>query len=461
MLTVIALFGCGAPVFAQRAAPTLPQLALETYPPAAREPLSRAHKEASARPNAPDAVCGLARALHAWEQWEGAHQAYDRCQSLAPATFDWAYLDALVLQRIARHEAAALEFRQALRLNPEYLPARIRLAESLFEAGQLGESRDLFAALSQEPAVRPAAELGLGRVAAAEGQHDRAITHLERAVALYPEFGAAYYALALSYRTLARTDDARRALDFHARYGPRWPAVDDPVRAKIGAVRDDASANLQRGISLAESGDLRGAVEAHEAALARDASHAQAHANLIKLYGRVGDWKKAEEHYKAVIALGVNLTEAHYDYGVLLGLREEWELAAKAYRAALAANPLHAQARNNLGQILERERRFEAAAEEYRQATASQPEFRLARFNLGRVLLRLGRIQQAIDELEELVQPRDSEAPQYLFALAVAHLRAGHTSEGIRWANEARGLALEHGQLELAAAIERDLAKVK
>jgi tetratricopeptide (TPR) repeat protein len=406
-------------------------------------------------------VCGLARALHAWEQWEGAHQAYDRCQVLAPATFDWAYLDALALQRMARHEAAAIELRQTLRLNPAYLPARIRLAELLFETGNLAESRDLFAALSQEPAVQPAAELGLGRVAAAEGQHDRAVTHLERAVARFPEFGAAYYALGLSYRTLGRTDDARRAMAFHALYGPQWPAVVDPVRAKVAAIRDDATANLQRGIRLAESGDLRGAIQAHEAALARDASHAQAHANLIKLYGRVGDWPKAEEHYKAVIALGVNLTEAHYDYGVLLGLREQWELAAKAYRAALAANPFHAPARNNLGQILERERQFEAAAEEYRQATASQPAFRLARFNLGRMLLRLGRIQQAIDELEKLVQPRDNEAPQYLFALAVAHLRAGHTSDGIRWANEARRLALEHGQLELAATIERDLAKVK
>jgi tetratricopeptide (TPR) repeat protein len=450
-----------ATLFAQPAPPPLPHLALDTYPPSAREPLARAHHEATVRPLAADAVCGLARALHAWEQWEGAHQAYARCQMLAPRIFDWFYLDGLVLQRLARHAAAAGPLRQALTLAPGYLPARVRLAESLFEAGRLKESRDLFASLAREQATEPAAEFGLGRVDAAEGQHDRAITHLQRAIELFPEFGSAYYALALSYRALGRTDEARRALARHAQYGPRWPAVDDPVRATLASIRDDAEANLQRGVTLAEAGDLPGAIAAHEAALARDASLAQAHANLITLYGHRGNLTKAEEHYRAVVALGANLSNAHYDYGVLLGMQEKWDLAAEAYRRALAMDPTHGQARNNLGQILERQRDLAAAADMYRSAVEGHPTFRLARFNLGRVLLALGRTEEAITQLEKLVEPSDGETPRYLFALAAAHLRAGHKDEGVRWAVEARRLALTHGQPDLAAVIDRELALVK
>ena len=35
---------------------------------------------------------------------------------------------------------------------------------------------------------------------------------------------------------------------------------------------------------------------------------------------------------------------------------------------------------------------------------------------------------------------------------------SGHRDEGIKWATDARQLALQYGQHELAAAIERDLA---
>jgi tetratricopeptide (TPR) repeat protein len=406
-------------------------------------------------------VGALARALHAWEQWGTAHDAYLRAHALAPRAFEWLYLDAVVLQRLARHADAASRLEQALKASPDYLPARVKLAEALFESGDLDRSKPLFDALRREPASEPAAEFGLGRIAAAEGHHDAAIAHLRRAVALFPEWGAAYYALTMSYRAIGRPDEAQLALERHAEYGPRWPALEDPVLAAVTALRDDVQTNLQRGLKLAEAGDTSGAIAAHEAALARDPSIAQAHANLIVLYGNARNWEKAEEHYQAVVALGFNLGDTHYDYGVLLGLQEKWELAADAYRRAIAVNPRHARAYNNLGQLLERQRQIDAAADAYRQAVDSQPTFRLARFNLGRMLLALGRPAEAIVELEKLTEPRDGEAPRYLFALGTAHVRAGHRDEGVKWATEARQLAVEHGQLELAAAIERDLARLK
>ena len=441
--------------------PPLPRLALDSYPPSTREALSRFYKEATARPGDVVAVGALARALHAWDQWGAAHDTYVRAQALAPRAFEWQYLDGLALQRLARHAEAAAHFDEALQRSPGYLPARVKLAESLVESGSLDRAEPLFDALRREPASEPAAELGLGRIAAAKGQHGAAVTHLERAVALFPEWGAAYYALALSYRALGRRDDAQRALERNAQYGPLWPALNDPAVATVTAIRDDAQTSLQRGLKLGDAGDLAGAIAAHEAALARDPSIARAHVNLISLYGRTQDWTRAEQHYRAVVALGFNLDEAHYDYGVLLGLQERWAPAAEAYRQAIAINPRHAQAHNNLGQILERERKVDEAAAAYRQAVDSQPAFRIGRFNLGRMLLALGRTGEAIVELEKLTETRDAEAPRYLFALATAHVRAGHRAEGIKWATDAKQLALEHGQPELAAAIERDLARLK
>jgi protein O-GlcNAc transferase len=439
-------------------APALPALALESFPPSAREALARAHREAVERSSDAHAAGALGRLLHAWEQWDAAAQAYARAHALAPETFDWLYLEAVVLQRLARHADAVERLRQALVLRPDYLPARVRLAEALFDAGTHDESQPLFEALVADPPAEPAAEVGLGRVAAADGRHDDAVRHFARAVALFPELGAAHYGLARAYRALGRTADAERALADHARFGARWPRIEDPVLASVSALREDGRAVMQRGVALAEQGEIEGAIAAHEAALAADPALAQAHANLVSLYGQVGRWREAEAHYHAAVAARVDLADAHYDYGVVLGLQERWDLAEGAYRQAIATNPLHAPARNNLGQLLERRRAWADALAEYREAVEAQPTFRLPRFNLGRMLLVLGEPQEAIAEFEKLREPRDEETPRYLFGLATAHVHAGDPQRGLAIATEAKQLAEELGQTELAAAIAREIA---
>jgi tetratricopeptide (TPR) repeat protein len=466
-LVVVALALVTLPCAAAQPTTTpLPTLTLDTYPAAAREAIANAYRDATARPSDAGAVASLARTLHAWEQWESAHQAYLRCQALtaaatAPLKLECQHLDAIVLRRLARFDEAADHFRQASAAAPDYLASRVGFAESLFETGDLDASARAFAALVAEPRAEPSAALWLGRIDAAAGRHDRAVVHLERAVALAPDFGAAYYALALSYRALGRTADAERALVQHRRYGARWPAVDDPVRDAVLALRDDGAAVLRRGVALAEAGDVVGAIAAHETALARDPSLAQAHVNLVSLYGRAGDYGKAEAHYRAAVSAGADLTDAHYDYGVILALQEKWDLAAAAYGQALTLNPAHVQAHNNLGQVFERQQKFAAAADEYRLALEAQPTFRLARFNLGRMLIALGRNDDAVTELAKLVEPEDADTPRYVFALSAAHLRAGRKDDAIKWALEARRLAVAQGQQELVAIIDRDLARIK
>ena len=448
-------------VLAAQTPPPLPHLPLDTYPNAMRQEVERAQAEAKARPADAEAVGALARLLHTWEQWRTAHDAYTRAGALAPRVFDWPYLDGCVLQRLARPAEAAARLRDALAISPDYLPARVKLAEALLDSGKIEESRHLFAALMKDSAAEPAALFGTGRIAALEGRHDDAVRYFERAVARFPSWGAAHYSLALSLRALGRRDEAARALERHVQYGPRWPAIEDRVLAGVTALRDDAGARLRRGRALGDAGDVPGAIAEYEAVLERDPSLALAHESLLKLYGRAKEWTKAEAHYRAAVASGFNLADVHYDYGVLLGMQEKWDLSAEAYRQAIAVNPQHAQAYNNLGLILERTRQFDAALEMYRRAVESQPTFRLARLNTGRALVALGRPREAIAELQTLVRPRDAESPRYLFALAVALIRAGDKDEGIRRATEAKQLAIDYGQPDLAAAIERELATLK
>ena len=444
-----------------QALPPLPELALERFPESARASVSRAFADAKAHPSDAKIVGQLGRVLQAWDQYESAHAAYTRAAELAPKAFDWPYLDAVVLQRLARHGEAAKRLRAALTISPDYKPALVKLADALFDAGAIEESRRLFEALAKDPATEPLGQFGLGRIAAIEKRHEQAIDFLQRAVSRFPEWGSAYYALALSYRAVGRREEAQRALERHAQYGAQWPALEDPVLATVSGIRDDARALLQRGIRLSELGDLTGAIEAHEAALAQDPSLLQAHMNLISLYGRAGRFAEGQQQYEQAVKLGGDTADMHYDFGVLLAMRQKWDQAAIAYQKAIVANPSHARARNNLGETFERRRMVEDALKAYRGAVDAAPAFRLARLNVGRMLLALGRADEAVTELEKIVEPRDAEAPKYLFGLSVAYLRAGRKDDAIKWANDAKQLASQYGQKELAAAIERDLALLK
>ena len=66
------------------------------------------------------------------------------------------------------------------------------------------------------------------------------------------------------------------------------------LRARGAGARRPRVPTCFAGCAWPRLGDLAGAIDAHEAALARNPSLAQAHANLISLYGRTGQWAKAE-----------------------------------------------------------------------------------------------------------------------------------------------------------------------
>ena len=150
-----------------------------------------------------------------------------------PRAFDWLYLDAVVLQRLARHADSAARLEQALRIQPGYLPARVMFAEALLRSGRSRAERGVCSsrcAASRRRSPRPS--FGLGRIAAAAAATTSRSRICSARSRCFPEFGAAYYALALP---IARSDAATkraRALEQHAQYGPRWPALDDPVLAR-------------------------------------------------------------------------------------------------------------------------------------------------------------------------------------------------------------------------------------
>lgn len=440
---------------------SLPVIETAHLPGEAGKAIGAAYAAGRTQRENPEVVGRLAIVLHAWEQSDAAAATYRVVRGLAPEEPRWWYLAGLLETARGRHTDALRLFEHAVALAPANSAARLRLAEARLETDDLDGSERLLVKLAREPATAAPAEYALGRIASARGDDARSLEHFDRAIAAYPDFGAAHYARALAYRRQGRSAEAQEALQRQQKCVACWPAVEDAIGASVAAVRDDARAILNRGLRLAADGDDRAAIEAHEKALALSPALVQARVNLITLYGRTGRWADADAQYRHVGGGGANVGEAHANYAQVLLAQGRTADAIPVFRQALTANPADGRTRNGLGLALEMMGDARGAMAAYQQAAADAPTLRVARSNYGRTLVGAGRLAEAIAEFEKLRTPEDSETPRHVFALAAALVRAGEVDRGRAEALAALQMARQYGQTELAATIERDLAGLK
>jgi tetratricopeptide (TPR) repeat protein len=422
VLLAVLLFARAAAAEAPKP-PALPALPLETYEPGIREPIADAYRRVQEKPEDGERNGRLGMLLYASEQYDLAAACFERARALAPVDARWAYYLGRTEVYLARSEPAAASLREALRLRPGYLPARLMLAKSLLEAGRPDEARAVYEAVAREHPDTAEAHYGLGRIAASGSDARRAVTHFEQACALFPAFGAAHFALAKAYRDLGEPEKAQEQLALYQQDELGWPTVADPLLTAVLELKTGANARLRRGIELADKGELRAAVEEHERALGEDPRLVRAHVNLIQLYARLGEPEKAAEHFRAAVAIEPGLPEAENNYAYLLMTSGRLEEAAAHYRAAIE----------------------------------SKPDYRLAHFNLGRILVQQGRLGEAIEHLQKTLVPEDEETPRNTYALGAAYARAGNRREALKYMRAAWQKATARGQADLLRSIEKDL----
>jgi tetratricopeptide (TPR) repeat protein len=437
--------------------PALQPLVFADLPEGVRHGFERAHQQARAHPADPAAVGHLGMMLHAHDQYRPAEASYRAARALAPKSLPWAYLLGVVQAELGQHTAAVHSFRAALSIDPAYLQARVRLADVLAAAGDFEASRDEYRALVRDFPELAIAHYGLGRLAAVTGDQTAAVAHYQRAIEIAPQFGAAQYALALAYRDIGRDDRTEGHVQAFRRWGARRPLPPDPLMAEVQSLRATARHLLEEAARLGRNGRLDESISLHLKVIAADPTAAQAHVNLISLYGRLDRLEEAEQHYRAALTLQSSLADAHYNYGVLLASSRRHREAAAAFRQALEVNPFHAQAHNNLATLLAAQGHLDEAASHYRQAVANDPGHRGARFSLGRTLVALGRPRDATEHFERLLEPQNPDAIRYTHALANAWLAAGEIAKAHDYATRALRAARASGQTKLAATLEHEL----
>lgn len=441
--------------------PDLPTLTIVNFRPQIRDQVQKAYEEVKAKPRNADANGRMGMLLHAFSQFESAELCYRRARLLDSNRFQWAYYLGLTQALDGKNQEASRTLLDATRLNPQYLPARLKLAEVLLTLGRLDESQAILESIAKDDPQFAPVYYWLGRVDSAKGHAPASIEQYRKACQLWPTFGTAHYALALVYQGTGATAEAREHMAAYQKYKADGdPQPEDPLLEAVRSLDNTALAHLMKGVDLENAGQLDGAIAEHEEAVKQDPKMAQAHANLIALYARAGRADRAEAEYRATVAINPNLPQSHYDYGVLLVSQRRYREAEDAFRKALESSPNYAEAHSNLGAMLELRGKTEEAIQHYQAAVDNKPQFRMAHFQLGHLLLMKKRTGEAITQLTQTLGPEDGDTPRCMYALGVAYAEAGDYASAERYLKEAGQRANTFGQNQLAGQIETTLRKV-
>jgi tetratricopeptide (TPR) repeat protein len=463
LIAILFLEACSFPSSStrhDRDLPELPHLTIGNFRPQIRDQVQRAYDDVKARPKDAEANGRLGMLLQAFSQFESAELCYQRARILDPNRFQWAYYLGLTQSLDGKNGEASRNLRDATRLDPQYLPARLKLAEVLLAQGRLDDSQTICQSIAKEnPQVAPV-YYWLGRVDSAKGDVQAAVEQYRKACQLWPSYGTAHYALALACQSTGAKVEAQQHMAAYQKYKADGdPQPEDPQLEAVRSLDNTALAHLMKGVDLENAGQVESAISEHEEAVKQDPKLAQAHANLIALYARAGRADRAEAEYRATIGINPNLPQSHYDYGVLLVSQRRYHEAEDAFRKALESSPNYAEAHSNLGAMLELRGKSDEAIQQYQAAIDGKANYRMAHFQLGRLLLMKSRTGEAIAQLSQTLGPEDADTPRCMYALGLAYAESGDFASAQRYLREAGQRAASQGQSQLLAQIETALRK--
>ena len=392
-----------------------------------------------------DPVTGLAelsRLYHANACTVEAMQCYRGLRLLEAKNAHWPHLLATLLAGYGRLDEALPLRESAVELDPEYLPARLRLGDVLLKSNRVKAAQAVYEDVLLRSPTDPFARLGLARCAMVDGQWIHAREHLDVALESNPEFAGALTLMVTVYENLG---DLETADFWRVRAGMKEfsditdPWLDalmddcfDPYRVSVAAAvarfaghSDRALVLLERSVALApddgsyhrqlarlhlEREEGEEAFLSFERALDLDPTDEEARAYLIQLWKQQGDEIAVDRAIADGLALNPNSATLHFFKGLQLSRRGNLEASLSEFGAARDLKPDNVKPYLELATIWFRLNQTDRGLAELRGALSAEPGNLLALSLMARHAIQSGDGAEAQVWLERIQkQPRFPE----------------------------------------------------
>ena len=211
-----------------------------------------------------------------------------------------------------------------------------------------------------------------------------------------------------------------------SRSQPGEKVIVDPLIERNKAWREQVEA----GNLALQDGDLTGALEAYQAALAIKPNTSQIQFQIAKLYFQQEAYEKARDAFTATVTLDPKNIDARNSLGYIYEQLNNYEAAAQVYENTLKVEPNNLYALNHLGLAYKQLGRLDDAERVLRKAVeidpkSARPASKNLRNYLALIYLEKGDIGEAIAEFRESIRlfPKDVWSRQNLASLYEARGR--------------------------------------
>ncbi len=377
----------------------------------------------------------LSRLYHANGFLPEAATCYVGLEWLAPEEGRWAYRHALILSGYGENEPAVERLRHVADLPGDYVPARLRLGETLLKLGETAASADVYAATWQAHPDEPYALLGLARCDIERELWEEARAKLERLVAM-TNYALGYDLIVSVYERLGENERAA-AIRGQMR---AWGAFRDMTDPWMEELLDDSYDAYQ--LSLAAGAaerrpDLPLAVRRMERAVALATDSAMLHFQLGMLYLQGREYTKSREQLERCTRLAPDFADGWAHLSGVLGIVGDRAGSDRAIEEGLRRCPDSPGLHLMQAARFKKAGRLEDAIAEFRRSIELRPTEADAYIQLGVTLMGAGRTDEGIAVLESALVA-EPQHPFVLYTLALHAMETRDEPAARRWMEQAR-----------------------
>jgi tetratricopeptide (TPR) repeat protein len=344
----------------------------------------------------------------------------------------------IALTGAGRPEDANARFREALAIDPRFVPALKNLAVNEYTLGRQADAQHHFQAVLELAPDDEIAHVHLGEIQFERTQYRAALAHYEKSSARVAQNPRWMLHHATCLLEQGRRPDAIGLLDrlpagdgarFDAgvmlgRYGAHAEAARFFEAARRSGYKDAYAAGYNQTLMLIEAEDYDAAIRAAGELFAQGFKPAELYNLVSRAYARVDRIKDAYDALREATRLEPGVAEHYIDMAMLCLEHENYDLGLEIVDVGLKHRPDSSMLYLQRGVVLAMKGAVEQAEQEFSRASQAAPDDPAPYVALAMVWMQRGRTPRAVELLRSRARALSSQ-PVIHYALGIALLRSG------------------------------------